>query len=104
MNEIDLRVFNKPIQSKNFYIGSNRERTGGYHSGRIYLNGEHFANFYSLDEYVSSYGKGRMYAFNRDNLALEMECPVIDAVPSLDALLLLLESFLVDYKRNQFFK
>ena len=103
MTGIDIRGF-KAVQSKNFYIGSYRRRTGDNHRGMIYLEGEHFANFYSLDESWAPKGKTGWYAFNRDSLALDMDCPVIEFMPSLDALLLLLESFLVDYKRNQFFK
>ena len=80
------------IQSKNFYVGFDNRPNDDIKRGRIYLRGNHFANFYSLDE---SWGKKTNWiAFNRDGLALNLNCPVIMETESLEILLNKLEEFL----------
>jgi hypothetical protein len=97
----------KLIKSENFFVGFDNLKNCDYKRGRIYLNGNHFANFYTLDkswgEAVISRGginKTGWIAFNRDALALEMNCPVIEQCESFEKLLEILENFIVNFKKE----
>ena len=86
---------NPLIATENLYVGFDSRSTDPVQRGRIYLNGNHFANFYSLDESWGGTDKNGWIAFNRDSLAFDMGIPVIEAIPSLEELLNTLETHLV---------
>jgi len=81
------------IKSENFYVGFETAKRG-----RIYLNGNFFANFFTMPP---DWGKhANKIAFNRDALAIQMECPEIMPHDKVEEFLPLLERFLIEFKKK----
>lgn len=81
---------NPLIKSENFYVGF--ETSGEYPKGRIYLNSNHFANFYTINNWHES--QNGKIAFNREAMAIDMGCPAIPPmVGGLEEILKQLEIF-----------
>ncbi|MDO8611130.1 MAG: hypothetical protein Q7R95_11445 [bacterium] len=75
------------MQSKNFYVGFDDSAS----RGRIYLRNKHFANFWQIENWTKeSNGK---FAFNRDALALRVDCPIIESQETLENILEILEKW-----------
>ena len=96
-------MLNDLVKSENFYVGFDSKPSDAIKRGRIYLNGNHFANFYSLDP---SWGKHKdgdktgWFAINRDGVATGMGCPVIEPCPTLKDALDKMESFITKFKQE----
>jgi hypothetical protein len=83
------------IKSENFYVGY--DTADDRPKGRIFLNGNHFANFYTV---ANDWGKyTNKICFNREGMAIDMNCPVIEPQDGLEIILNKLEIFLTEYKK-----
>jgi hypothetical protein len=71
-------------KTENFFVGFDYPATPSGR-GKIYLDGEHFANTYIIP---ADWGnQGGKIAFNRDYKAFVMRCPPIAAYTDLNGLL-----------------